>query len=132
MEMGALSRAISLIILLVSIYGYTRADSDDDAAELAEVEAIMRIRINAGKGPFANMEEFTNELAMEEAKKENPGAEINEASEEFLKAKEKMKIYIKTATGPNYGSLFSRPGTAKKFKHMIEKYDHLREYKNDF
>merc|ERR1712117_983668 len=84
-EMGNLSRSISIIMLLVSIYGNTRADSNDDAAELAEVQAIMRIRMNAGKGPSANMEEYTKELAMEEAKKENPGAEINEGSEEFLK-----------------------------------------------
>ena len=103
----------------------------EDAAELEEVEGIMRIRINSGKGPFADMDEWINELARKWVEKENPGAEIDEASEEFLLAKEKMRMYVETATGPNYASLFTRPGTAEKFKDMIEKYDHLREYKGE-
>ena len=129
--MGCLPRIITLVILLVSIYGYAEGNADEDAAELEEVNTIMSIRINSGKGPFADMEEYTNELAMKRAKKENPGVEIDETSDLFLMAREKMKIYVETATGPNYASLFTRPGTAEKFKDMIEKYDHLREYKGE-
>ena len=129
--MGCLTRIITLVFLLISINGHAEGNSDEDAAELEEVEGIMRIRINSGKGPFADMDEYINELARKWTEKENPGAEIDEASEEFLLAKEKMRIYVETATGPNYASLFTRPGTAEKFKDMIEKYDHLREYKGE-
>ena len=64
-------------------------------------------------------------------KAENPGAEIDETSEKFLFVKERVRIHHETATGPNYASLFTRPGTAEKFKDMFDKYDHIREYKSE-
>ena len=152
--MGFLSRIITLVILLLSIYGRAEGNakgtndkgnffegvgkdvdkelSKEDAAELEEVNNIASIRFNSGKGPFANMEEYMVKLAKEWAKKANPGAEIeDEKSDEFLLAHEQVKIFIATATGPNYASLFTRPGTAAKYKDMFDKYDHIREYKTE-
>ena len=142
--MGSLPRTLALAILLISIYGWGEGNakgsdgkdkdkktSDEDAAELEEVNKIMFIRFNAGKPPFENMNEYMKKNAKELAEKANPGAEIDEESEEFLKAYEEVKIFIATATGPNYAKLFTRPGTAEKFKDMFEKYDHLREYKSE-
>ena len=142
--MGCLPRNLALAILLISICGWGEGNakgsdgkdkdtktSDEDAAELEEVNRIMFIRFNAGKPPFENMDEYMIKLAKEWTEKANPGAEIDEESEEFLKAYEEVKIFIATATGPNYANLFTRPGTAEKFKDMFEKYDHLREYKTE-
>ena len=142
--MGCFPRTLALAILLISICGWGEGNakgsdgkdkdtktSDEDAAELEEVNRIMFIRFNAGKPPFENMDEYMIKLAKEWTEKANPGAEIDEESEEFLKAYEEVKIFIATATGPNYANLFTRPGTAEKFKDMFEKYDHLREYKTE-
>ena len=142
--MDCFPRTLALAILLISICGWGEGNakgsdgkdkdtktSDEDAAELEEVNRIMFIRFNAGKPPFENMDEYMIKLAKEWTEKANPGAEIDEESEEFLKAYEEVKIFIATATGPNYANLFTRPGTAEKFKDMFEKYDHLREYKTE-
>lgn len=144
--MGCLPRIITLVILLLSIYGHAEGNArgtnaegngkgkdkkrtDEDAAELEEVNRIMSIRFNAGK--LGDVDKLITETAKEMFKAENPGAEIDETSEKFLFVKERVRIHHETATGPNYASLFTRPGTAEKFKDMFDKYDHIREYKSE-
>ena len=133
--MGCFRRRIVLVLLvLMSTYcnaETTGKDNDEEAAEMAEMEAVARIRLNSGKGPFENMEEFITQSAKDMMKQQNPGVEIDVESEEFLATVEEHRMYIKTATGPNYASLFTKPETAEKYKAIFGKYENIRAYKSD-
>ena len=132
--MGSYRRRIVLAMVLISTYCDAEApdkDTAEEAAEMAEMEAVARIRLNSGKGIFENMEEFIIQSAKDMMKQQNPGIEIDVDSEEFLATVEEHRMHIKTATGPNYASLFTKPETAEKYKAIFGKYENMRAYKSD-